>query len=948
MGNFGSVSADDVVATGTAASVSTALPVVTLEAPSFVRFFVDACRSFGAVTGLTDDRDSNRLKSHEWFETACTAIAPTIHRLFHRKGQRSFVHNNILFCVLLSKEELRQFRSHMKGAELVQFLRVADVIVPECAMLQFLGLRIACIRLMHLHKPVHPADACESGENSAWSSRHATTTKLILSKVLRLATDPAVVFYESGDGRLVLLDASLLLPEHNTLHTAIADAAGATVRAEYLIGRDLGSMTVTPPSMVYSVSAPLLDSNSCASPSQQHQRFVGCAAVSYLSLVASSTCGRKRATPVPTLNALIALQTPVTVCLSDALTVASVAVPVVPVLHYRYHVSIATTPYAHTTHMIRGVLPSLAKILDDLPEDMGASEFVSLLHLAGVNISFLGQLYRVLVTSTECESVSAASARGYQSDALNAQVTARQRVALEMICRAAKHWLLDRMAQEAADYERPVLELLRGIGDPSFFEAEMTPVLLRLFGDVRHHLTKIRIFPAYSEISFRLFFERIQELTGLCVEHGRLKSVSPVVRIARRNFTLSSSDELSVCNVAAKRVDGFAGASLFAAASWWANNPNRLAKIVEQLHHRVAAAQQAASTSAEAALTTHMFLTELQFMLSRMVLFRLSTPHPSDSVQADAESRRRYEYVSSVLTPFIPSISQLLKDTPHDRLHLARQTLPLLDFLLRDASTSAKAAQLLRILIQLGLLTDPNHFHPVSSRNVADELYKLSIEALLLTKQHDEAVIVAQRWSRLCPLIFGSESKQCCRAFKLLLSALALSHSPKSEQLKVAKHRLHLCERVYGPRDIKTAAAVSELGSLTWKASPSVGLQHFRRSVDIYKEVMGPTCRPVCSALYNIGLALARLNRFRAAMLHLIQARSIALQLNELSTARMCEVSERTVLGVAALKIQRWYRENKYGQAQSQTTKTEDVTTKCSTLSWSDEVDEIASSTHGD
>ncbi|CUI14344.1 Hypothetical protein, putative, partial [Bodo saltans] len=192
---------------------------------------------------------------------------------------------------------------------------------------------------------------------------------------------------------------------------------------------------------------------------------------------------------------------------------------------------------------------------------------------------------------------------------------------------------------------------------------------------------------------------------------------------------------------------------------------------------------------------------------------------------------------------------------------------------------------------------------------------------------------------------FGVESKQNCRASKHLLNALVLSRGSKSEQAAAARTQLRLCEAVFGKRHVKTASALSEYGSLVWKTKPQIGLNYFSRSLELYRELLGQVCRPVCSALYNMGLALARLNRFTAALQHLSSAKVMAQSLSEHATARMCEVSENTVYGVATLKIQRWYREQKYGQAQSQTTKTE-VTTKCSTLSWSDEHDEIASSAH--
>ncbi|CUI14343.1 Hypothetical protein, putative, partial [Bodo saltans] len=133
-----------------------------------------------------------------------------------------------------------------------------------------------------------------------------------------------------------------------------------------------------------------------------------------------------------------------------------------------------------------------------------------------------------------------------------------------------------------------------------------------------------------------------------------------------------------------------------------------------------------------------------------------------------------------------------------------------IDYLLREASTASSGTQALRAIIQTGLLTDVTQYHSIASRNLADALYKLSIEACIMSRQTDEALVVAQRWSKLCPLLFGVESKQNCRASKHLLNALVLSRGSKSEQAAAARTQLRLCEAVFGKRHVKTASALSE------------------------------------------------------------------------------------------------------------------------------------------
>lgn len=194
---------------------------------------------------------------------------------------------------------------------------------------------------------------------------------------------------------------------------------------------------------------------------------------------------------------------------------------------------------------------------------------------------------------------------------------------------------------------------------------------------------------------------------------------------------------------------------------------------------------------------------------------------------------------------------------------------------------------------------------------------------------------MALRWWRACPPLFGAVSAASCRAAKTALSTLVVARSRDATlMLQLARAQLSVAERVFGPDDTRTAAAASDMGTLVWKQNPRQGLAYFRRAADTYRATLGARSRPLSTSLYNVGLVLTRLGRLVAAQQHLRAARAMAMQLGEQPTARASEVSEGMLLGVAALKLQRWWREQHYGQAASQTTMTE-LTTLCSTLSWS-------------
>ncbi|CUG78308.1 Hypothetical protein, putative, partial [Bodo saltans] len=596
------------------------------QAPIYLNWYIEACRAFGGVTGLSDDRDSNDPNGSDWFQHECENVARTIHRAFHRKGQRRFTHHGIFYAVLVTKNERKQFSSHMKAMELLQFLRLPDVLVPETAMIQFLGVRIACIRMAHLHQPVTQVSA---GSHSAlsWTSRHASVVKLVVGKVLRLRNDTPLVLYETGDGRLVVVEASTLLPEL-CLPESASGLSSMPMRVEYLIGRDLGAMMSCSGLLTTTAQAPRFGVKDEASPIPTE---------SYLSLVIGSAAGTKRRGPAtPTLHALRTLQVIGSTDLGDAVSVGGVAIANLPVSSFEAHRPAACTENALlTSHLLLSVIPALLTVMDSLPEDMGAAEFVQLLHLAGMNVHLLAILYTALSQSK-----------------LATMNDAKSRVAVEMVSRACKQWLLKRLEANPDRFEDLSLEIFRGFHDDAFFAEQIQPLLLELFGEghrLRGQKAQSRVppgegeddprqlfmFPKCGDAPFKRVYERLQELTGVAVAQGVVKSLRPVVRLARRNFSLGVSDETAICAIAAKRVDGIAGAALFASASWWANNPTRLAKIVEQLHHRVAAAQHHQS---EGNMVTHLFFTELQFALGRLVLFRMQRPWFETSEHSEVES----------------------------------------------------------------------------------------------------------------------------------------------------------------------------------------------------------------------------------------------------------------------------------------------------------------------
>ena len=854
----------------------------THKSPPCLRHYVECCAAHSAVV-FPDIRD---------FEDECKANAAIIHMHCIRKGMTRFVHRGIYYAVMHGTEG-KLFQQHMKSLRYIRFLAIPGVVVPDTAVLSILGIRVACIQLLHLFRPV----------TTPANSRHASVVRTILSKSLRIPSDPAVIFYEGGNGTLIVVDATAMLPQACILPSR--DYHWHCFQPELLIGRDLGELSLSSAQL----APPTDTSNNIAfdSPQQRQMPQPSPSASSYLALVIAAAGGKKRQqTMVPTLQALIAISPPPVVYHFDErlmVTSSPVAQPelsIVEVKHdARFSANLPLTEYLFTH-----IVPSFATVLDTLPQEAPHDQFLEALHAAGLGVHLLGAVW--MYTS-------------------KTRPVGRVRVATEMVSRSAKRWLQQSLmvtdASGSVDVEAVVLALIRGLADQQFIVQELHPLIAVMFGSF---VTSAGIAPTGADLPFKVLLERTQQLTGVKISLGKLESVHPICRSVQRSFVLNLADESAVCSAAMKRTDGFAGASIFSAASSWSKNARRVQKIVDQLHQRVAAVK----TPTEGSAATHMFLTLLQIKLTELLYEVAGPPAACD-------------YIRRHLPDMIVGAGG---ESLHDRMLLTISALQCVESVLRDHSEKTVAAGLLRQVLQLVPFNDNTSYHVVASRDLLDYLYRVSVDVCLATRQMDEALLVATRWAKLCPTVFGSGSKQNCKALKMLFSVIPVTRN-RREIVRVAMAQLAACETAFGNFSLRTAQALSDVGSATWKRSPAVGLLYFQRSLDMNKKVGGPRHRGVVTSLYNCALTLTRLNRFKQALALLRTAKEMALELGESATARMCISSEGTVRGVAALKIQRWFRENMYGHAKSQTTRSQtDVTTLCSTLSWSDDKNEIASS----
>ncbi len=245
-------------------------------------------------------------------------------------------------------------------------------------------------------------------------------------------------------------------------------------------------------------------------------------------------------------------------------------------------------------------------------------------------------------------------------------------------------------------------------------------------------------------------------------------------------------------------------------------------------------------------------------------------------------------------------------------------------------------------MLQLAPFADASSYNSIAARCLLEDFHRFSVEACIASNQNADAILVAQRWHRDCAALFGSRTVNQCKAAKMLVTTLIRAKRHK-EAVQVCEAYYSLCESVYGAADAHFGSATSDLASLVWRQDPTRGLRLYQQALEIHRRTVGSVSRPVCAALFNMGLASARLNRLRIASQYIHQAQQLAGQLNEPATVGMCDRAALTVATVAATKIQRWYRQLTYGTAKSHTTITTDAsTTLCSMLSWSDSVDELS------
>ena len=214
---------------------------------------------------------------------------------------------------------------------------------------------------------------------------------------------------------------------------------------------------------------------------------------------------------------------------------------------------------------------------------------------------------------------------------------------------------------------------------------------------------------------------------------------------------------------------------------------------------------------------------------------------------------------------------------------------------------------------------------------LSENLIRLSndVEDILLEPMRAE-----RRWTR-----------DECAALKAHLAALVRKSRNKTQIIRAAMLQLVACESNYGRVSHQVAQALNDIGSVSWKRIPTLGLLYFLRGLAVSKSLCGTAHRSAVTFQYNIGLTLTKLNFLSRSVRYLANAAAVARQLGDFVTAGTCDNSVATVRGIAAKKIQRWFRDEDYGYAKSQTTRSQtsrmsnlsDVTSLCSTLAWSEQ-----------
>mgnify|MGYP001584573671 CR=1 FL=1 len=900
--------------------------------PAFASAYVDHCVAHRGVMSL-----SQSFVAEDDFRRLCQAVAPVVHRSHLMSGRPCASHRGVFFFILSTAREAKTFQQHLKGLETIAFLRLPGLVTPPAALVSYLGLQIACMATAKLQSPVSLGPG---------GSRHVDVSRIILMKVLRLRSEPSIMLYEGGDGTLVVVDASCLLP------ALCLPAAGTrpgtakmvhAVRPEIFIMRDVNWAPAAAASFDAMTEPPPGSANL---PTMRH---------SFLSLVVNAASTAKLRKPhVPTLNAMLPLLSPQEEVLSDRLAAAALP-PTLPVPYINqpaqfnapYSASLLGSALGHNIALTQAVVGPALRVAVELletsipPQDaaadvtgsaplVGCDAVARILRECGIGLHMLGLVWASLSPHA---------------------IAARQLVASEIMSRAAKEWLRRRLLVACVtatsvhgDANNPsaaihvsseaiagvtqtataeALALFRGLPSPEFIDAELMPIALAKYGiqpasDAPSQPSYFLPPITHRDVVFRLTFDRAQALTGVTIAGGHIRAVAPCVRVARVWHQLTHAQEGAISATALRRDDVLAAAVVVAAAAVHAELPARLGKLAVQLRSRAPASAEAragAGGGQQAALAL-LFIGALDMTLASVLVHG---------------NVRQWNAAVVALERCFPELYGVCADgSGHDRLFVTRQSFRLIECYTR-LHKSGEMAAITTELLHLEPLKDASQVGTVSGRMVVAQFHRLSIELCLSTGQLDNALIISQRWAKLSAALFGPLSSLATQAGKLLLVCLVRCRR-RQEALQLSSDALSRCLAAYGAHDTKTATAMCDVASLVWRRCPREGLAMYQRALDIFRRTPAAN-RAVGTALYNMGLAATRSNRFRAAIDYFGKARQLAESWGNRPVMAMCDRSRFAVSGIAATKIQRWFRDHIYEVPRSQTTRTD----LCSTITASDQ-----------
>lgn len=270
-----------------------------------------------------------------------------------------------------------------------------------------------------------------------------------------------------------------------------------------------------------------------------------------------------------------------------------------------------------------------------------------------------------------------------------------------------------------------------------------------------------------------------------------------------------------------------------------------------------------------------------------------------------------------------------------------------------DASMLCKRSGACAVVVQghilvVGGLEGPSQLNSCETFNVHQlpHVEGLSAQLVQLSNEVEDCVLepmrAQRRWTR----------EECAVLKTHLTSLVRKSKSSKTQIIRAAMVQLIACEANYGRVSHQAAQALNDLGSVTWKRIPTLGLLYFLRGLSVSRSLCGPVHRSLVTFQYNIALTLTKLNFLIQSLVYVRNAAAVARQLGDFATAATCDGCEAIVQGIAAKKIQRWFRDEDYGYARSQTThsqtthsqtshsrlsNSDDATSMCSTLEWSEQ-----------